>query len=186
MYVLSQRKCVSWGDQGHFFENILASQNCVFGRAGLCFNPQNKQDKFSKNFSKLLVKQPTVKSKQSVVTCFYSMKRDHSVKFCKIRKYYVPSGFMKWIPKGCEVSNDKNKPNGPIFVRGQNLVAWIHAYVGNLEKKWGFESSDQILGRKILTLELNQCYVPVQVFSKVKRSFLITKQKTHWRDFIKG
>jgi len=34
------------------FENVLASQNCVFGRAGLGFNPQNKQDKFSKNFSK--------------------------------------------------------------------------------------------------------------------------------------
>jgi len=24
------------------FENVLASQNCVFGRAGLGFNPQNK------------------------------------------------------------------------------------------------------------------------------------------------
>jgi len=35
------------------FENVLASQNCVFGRAGLGFNPQNKQDKFSKTFSKL-------------------------------------------------------------------------------------------------------------------------------------
>jgi len=30
------------------FENVLASQNCVFGRASLGFNPQNKQDKFSK------------------------------------------------------------------------------------------------------------------------------------------
>ena len=44
------------------FENVLASQNCVFGRAGLGFNPQNKQDKFSKNFSKQPVKQPIVKS----------------------------------------------------------------------------------------------------------------------------
>jgi len=34
------------------FENVLASQNCVFGRAGLGFNPQNKQDKFSKKFFK--------------------------------------------------------------------------------------------------------------------------------------
>jgi len=30
------------------FENVLASQNCVFGRARLGLNPQNKQDKFSK------------------------------------------------------------------------------------------------------------------------------------------
>jgi len=28
------------------FENVLTSQNCVFGKAGLGFNPQNKQDKF--------------------------------------------------------------------------------------------------------------------------------------------
>ena len=85
------------------FENVLASQNYVFGRAGLGFNPQNKQDNFSKKFSKLPVKQPIVKSKQPVVTCFYCMKRGHSVRFCKIRKYYVPRGFMKWILKGCEV-----------------------------------------------------------------------------------
>jgi len=51
------------------------------------------------------------------------MKRGHSVKLCKIRKYSVPRGFMKWIPKGCEVSNDKNKSNGPTLVRGPNLVA---------------------------------------------------------------
>ena len=105
------------------FESVLASQNCVFGRVGLGFNPQNKQDNFSKKFLKQPVKQPIVKSKQPVVTCFYCMKRAHSVRFCKIRKYFVPKGFMKWIPKGCEVSNDKDKSNGPTFVRGPNLVA---------------------------------------------------------------
>jgi len=78
------------------FENVLESQNCVCGKAGLGFNPQNKKDKFSKSFLKLL-------EKQSVVTCFYCMKRGHSVRFCKIRKYVVPRGFMKWIPKCCEV-----------------------------------------------------------------------------------
>jgi len=51
------------------------------------------------------------------------MKKGHSVRFCKIRKYSVPKGFMKWIPKGCEVSNNKEKPNGPKFVRGPNLAA---------------------------------------------------------------
>ena len=39
------------------FESVLASQNCVFGKAGLGFNPQNKQDNFSKKFSKQPVKQ---------------------------------------------------------------------------------------------------------------------------------
>jgi len=57
------------------FENVLISQICVFGRAGLGFNPQNKQDKFSKQ----PVKQLIVKSKQPVVTCFYCMKKGY---FC--------------------------------------------------------------------------------------------------------
>ena len=64
------------------FENVLASQNCVFGRAGLGFNPQKKQDKFSKSFSRKPEKQPIVKTKQLVVTCFYCMKKGHSVRFC--------------------------------------------------------------------------------------------------------
>jgi len=42
------------------------------------------------------------------------MKKGHSV---------VPRGFMKWVPKGCEVSNENSKPCGPKFVRGPNLVA---------------------------------------------------------------
>jgi len=103
------------------FENVLASQNCVFGKAGLGFNPQNKQDKFSKSFSKLPEKQPIDLSKQPVVTCFYCTKRGHFVRFYKIRKYVVPRGFMKWIPKCCEVSNDKCKPIQPTFIRGPNL-----------------------------------------------------------------
>ena len=104
------------------FENVLASQSCVFGKAGLGFNPQNKQDRFSKSFLRKSEKQPIVKTKQLVVTCFYCMKKGHSVRLCKIRKYYVPKGFMKWIPKGCDVSNSKEKPSGPKFVRGPNLA----------------------------------------------------------------
>ena len=52
------------------FENVLASQNCVFGRAGLGFNPQNKQDNLSKKILKLSLKQPIVKSKQPVLHAF--------------------------------------------------------------------------------------------------------------------
>ena len=40
------------------------------------------------------------------------MKKGHSVRFYKIRKFSVPRGFMKWIPKGCEVSNCKEKCSG--------------------------------------------------------------------------
>ena len=104
------------------FENVLASQSCVFGKAGLGFNPQNKQDKFSKKNLRKPVKQLIVKSKQPVVTCFYCMKKGHSVRFCKIRKFSVPWGFMKWIPKGCEVPNEKKKSIGPTFVKGKILL----------------------------------------------------------------
>jgi len=34
------------------FENVLASQNCVFGKAGLGFNPQNKFSNSLKNARK--------------------------------------------------------------------------------------------------------------------------------------
>jgi len=103
------------------FENVLAYQICDFGKAGLGFNPQSKQNKFLKSFSKLSEKQPIEKSKQLLVTCFYCMKRDHSVGFCKIRKYFVPKGIMRWIPKDSEVPTDKCNTKGPTFVRGPNL-----------------------------------------------------------------
>jgi len=51
------------------------------------------------------------------------MKKGHSVRFCKIRKFSAPRGYMKWIPKGCEVPNEKKKSIGPTFVKGSNLVA---------------------------------------------------------------
>ena len=65
------------------FENVLASQSCIFGKAGLGFNPQNQQDKFSNFFLRKPVKQPIVKSKQSVVTFFYCIKKGHSIDSAK-------------------------------------------------------------------------------------------------------
>jgi len=61
------------------FETVLAYQKCVFGKSGLGFNPQSKKNGISKPFSNVPEKQSIEKSKQSVVTCFYCMKRGHSV-----------------------------------------------------------------------------------------------------------
>ena len=105
------------------FETILASQKCVFGKSGLGFNPQSNKNGISKPFSKVLEKQPIEKSKQLVLTCFYCMKRGHFVRFCKIKKYFVLKGIMKWIPKDSKVPSDKCKTKGPTFIRGPNLVA---------------------------------------------------------------
>ena len=105
------------------FETVLASQKCAFGKFGLGFNPQSKKIGISKPFSKVPEQHPIEKLKQPVVTCYYCMKRCHSVRFCKIRKYFVPKGIIRWIPKDSEVPSDKCKSKGPTFVRGPNLVA---------------------------------------------------------------
>jgi len=74
-------------------------------------------------FSKLSEKQPIEKSKQPIVTCVYCMKKGHSVRFSNIRKYFVPKGVMRWIPKNSELPHDKVNAKGPTFIRGPNLVA---------------------------------------------------------------
>jgi len=89
------------------FEIVLASQKCVFGKSGLEFNPQIKKNGISKHFSKVPEKQPIERSKQPVVTCFYCMKRCRLVRLCKSRKYSIPKGIMRWIPKGSDALIDK-------------------------------------------------------------------------------
>jgi len=105
------------------FETVLASQNCVFRKAGLGFNPQSKKTEFSNSSSKLSEKQPIKKSKHPVVTCFYCMKRGHSVRFCNIRKYYVPKGILKWVPKVSEVPKTSTNIIGPKFIRRPNIAS---------------------------------------------------------------
>jgi len=103
------------------FENVLASQNCVFGKYGLGFNSQSKNSGILKLFSTIAEKQPIGKSKQPVVSCFYGMRKGHSVRFCKVRKVFVPRGILKWVPKNLKGSYDQINSNGPKFVRGPNL-----------------------------------------------------------------
>jgi len=65
------------------FEDVLTSQIYVFGKAGLGFYPQRKGNGISKPFSSVPEKQSVKRSIQPVVTCFYCMKKGHSVRFCK-------------------------------------------------------------------------------------------------------
>ena len=108
------------------FETVLASQNCVFGKSGLGFNPQSKKSGISKPFLIVPEKQPIEKLKQLVVTCFHCMKRGHSVRFCKIRKFSFLKGVMRWVLKNSDVPSDKVNAKGPTFVRGPNLVALFY------------------------------------------------------------
>jgi len=104
------------------FENVLASQNCVFGKVSLGFYPQSKENGISKPFSSVSEKQPIKRTKQPVVTCFYCMKRGHSIRFCKFCKSLVPKGIFKWILRNFDGSKVKSKMKGPKFFKGINLV----------------------------------------------------------------
>jgi len=103
------------------FENVLASQKCVFGKYGLGFNSQSKNNGISNLFSTIVEKQSIEKSKQLVVSCFYCMRKAHSVRFCKVRKVFVPRGILKWVPQNLKGSYNQFNSNGPKFKKGPNL-----------------------------------------------------------------
>ena len=81
------------------FEDVLASQNFAFAKVGLRFYPQSKENKISKPFSNVSEKQSVKKSFQPIVTCFSCMKKSHFVRYCRFRKFLVPKGIFKWIPR---------------------------------------------------------------------------------------
>ena len=77
----------------------MALKNCDFGKAGLGYTPihEKKAKKFSSFFSK---SEPNVMPFISCNYYNYYMNKGHVLKNCCVRKYDVPKGFMKWIPKG--------------------------------------------------------------------------------------
>jgi len=104
------------------FEDVLASQNCVFGKTGLGFYPQSKGNGISKPFSFVPEKQSVKRLIQLVVTCFYCMKKSHSFRYRKFLKSLVRKGIFKWIPICFDGSKDKSNTKGPMFFKGSNFV----------------------------------------------------------------
>jgi len=86
---------------------ILGSQNYVFEKVGIGYQTgfQRKQKKHS-SFFKIDAQQVS-----PPLTCFYCMRKGHSVKNCKIRKFDVLKGLVRWVPKS--VTNN----SGPKFNR---------------------------------------------------------------------
>ena len=74
---------------------ILGSQNCVFEKVGIGYQCgfQGKQKKFSSFF------QANEQQFSPFMTCFYCMRKGHSVGNCKVRKFDVPKGLVRWVPK---------------------------------------------------------------------------------------
>jgi len=68
----------------------------VLGKFGLGYNPtfKKKAKKFSSFFSK------SKPNDMPLIPCNYCMKKGHVIKNCYARKYGVPKGVTKWIPKG--------------------------------------------------------------------------------------
>ena len=104
-------------------EIVLASQKCVFGKARLGFNPNSNNKSVSKPFSSFFEKQPDVLSKQLVEICHYCMKRGHTIRFCKVRRFFVPKGILKWVPKVSKVPKVPTNIIGSKFIRGPNLAS---------------------------------------------------------------
>ena len=77
------------------------------------FNPQGKNNGFSKPFSTIAEKQSIENSKQLVVS-FFCMRKGHFDRLCKVRNVLVPRGILKWVPK-----------NGPKFKKGPSLFLLI-------------------------------------------------------------
>jgi len=96
---------------------ILDSKKCEFGKAGLGFNPNSKNKSISKPFSSFFEKQPIVLSKQPVKICHYCMKRSHTIRFCRVRRFSVPRGILKWVPKVSKVPKAPTNIVGLKFIR---------------------------------------------------------------------
>jgi len=91
---------------------LLGSQNCVFNKAGIGFH--EGFPKKIKKFNHFFYHGNTLYALS--VTCFYCLEKEHTVRKCKTRLYYLPKGLVKWVPK-CTVNM-----NGPKINRGPTLA----------------------------------------------------------------
>jgi len=84
-------------------ETLLGSQNAVFNKNGLGYNPgiKNNVKKLSSFFVPSKIGFSSFNSSNSMHTtsCFYCMKSGHISRTCKARRYPVPKGLAKWLLK---------------------------------------------------------------------------------------
>ena len=84
-------------------ETLLGSQNAVFNKNGLGYNPgmKNNVKKMSSFFvpSKIGFSSFSYSKTMHTATCFYCMESGYISRTCKARRYLVPKGLAKWLPK---------------------------------------------------------------------------------------
>ena len=76
-------------------ETVFASQKCVFGKAGLGFNPNSKNKSVSKPFSSFFEKQPFVLSKQPVEICHYCIKKGPHYYILQSKKVFCSQRYFE-------------------------------------------------------------------------------------------
>ena len=108
------------------FEDVLVSQNCVFGKVGLGFYPQSKGNGISKPFSSVPEKQSVKRSIQLVVTYFYCMKKGHWVRLCKFQKFIVPKGILNGFQDVLIVPKTSLTQRVPSSLRDQ--ILWFNKF----------------------------------------------------------
>jgi len=72
---------------------ILGSQNCIFEKADIGYQIgfKGKQRKYNSFFK------TNEQQLSSPLTCFYCMRKGHSVRNCKIKKFNVPNGLVTLV-----------------------------------------------------------------------------------------
>ena len=50
------------------------------------------------------------------------MKKGHTIKFCRVRRFPVPKGILKWVPKVSKIPKAPTNFIGPKFITGPNLA----------------------------------------------------------------
>jgi len=70
---------------------ILGSQNCLFEKADIGYQCgfQGKKKKFSSFFK------TNEQQFSPFMTCFYCLRKGHSIRNCKVRKFDVPKGLVR-------------------------------------------------------------------------------------------
>ena len=96
---------------------------CFLARLGWGLIQTARTNLFQNPFQDFFEKQPVVLSKQLVEICHYCMKRGHTIRFCSVRRFYVPKGILKWVPKISKVPKVPTNIIGPKFIRGPNHVS---------------------------------------------------------------
>ena len=84
-------------------ETLVGSQNAIFNKNGLGYNPGIKSNvkKMSSFFvpSKIGFSSFNSSNTMHTTSCFYCMKSGHISRTSKARRYLVPKGLAKWLPK---------------------------------------------------------------------------------------